>query len=116
MLCSTTVKSRAMVIFPALGIALGASCCLSVPLLVTVAAPSAAALSSSLWLYDATYFLFPPLAVVLLYGNLRSVEKIMANAMLKDRKSEINLSVTPSVRQLSESLNDSGVPVNGQSR
>lgn len=77
--CSASMKSRSLVIFPAVGIALGASCCLSVPILITVAAPSAAALSSTLWLYDATYFLFPPLAVVLLYLNLTSVEKITAN-------------------------------------
>lgn len=78
-LCSSTMKSRTMVVFPALGIALGASCCLSVPILVTVAAPSAVALSSSLWLYDATYFFFPPLAAVLLYLNFRSVGKIAAS-------------------------------------
>ena len=72
-----------MVIFPALGIVLGASCCLSVPILVTVAAPSAAVLSSSLWLYDATYFLFPPAAVILLYLNLYSVGRITANAKLR---------------------------------
>jgi len=46
--CSTGTRSRSMVLFPALGIALGASCCLSVPLLVTVAVPTAAALSSLL--------------------------------------------------------------------
>ena len=77
-ICSTRLKSRTMVIFPALGIALGASCCLSVPILFTIAAPSALALSSSLWLYDATYFLFPPFAVVLLYLNLYSVDRIAA--------------------------------------
>jgi hypothetical protein len=31
-ICSTRMKSRSMVIFPAVGIALGASCCLSVPI------------------------------------------------------------------------------------
>jgi len=77
--CSTGTRSRSMVLFPALGIALGASCCLSVPLLVTVAVPTAAALSSLLWVYDATYFLFPPFAVVLLYLNLYSVNRITAN-------------------------------------
>jgi len=77
--CSTRLKSRSMVIFPALGIALGASCCLSVPILITVAAPGAVALSSSLWLYDATYFFFPPFAVILLYLNYYSVDKIMSN-------------------------------------
>ncbi|MDA4123439.1 MAG: hypothetical protein OK456_09700 [Thaumarchaeota archaeon] len=78
-MCSTRLKSRSMVVFPALGIALGASCCLSVPILVAVAAPTVVTLSSSLWLYDATYFLFPPFAVVLLYLNLYSVDKIAAN-------------------------------------
>ena len=77
-LCSTSMKSRSLVVFPALGIALGASCCLSVPILLAVAAPTAVALASSLWLYDATYFLFPPFAVVLLYLNLYSVERIAA--------------------------------------
>lgn len=77
--CSLGARSRSIVIFPALGIAFGASCCLSVPLLFTIAVPSAAALSSLLWVYDATYFLFPPFAVVLLYLNLGSVRKITAN-------------------------------------
>ena len=77
--CSTRFKSRSMVFFPALGIALGASCCLSVPILITVAAPSAVALSSTLWAYDLTYFFFPPFAVVLLYLNLHSIDRIAAN-------------------------------------
>jgi len=80
--CSTGARSRSMVLFPALGIALGASCCLSVPLLFTVVVPSAAALASLLWVYDVTYFLFPPFAVVLLYLNLTSVGKMTANAQL----------------------------------
>ncbi len=77
--CSIGAKSRSMVVFPALGIAFGASCCLSVPLLFTVVVPSAAALASLLWVYDLTYFLFPPFAVVLLYLNLYSVGKMTAN-------------------------------------
>lgn len=77
-LCTAQLRSRSMLLIPALGIALGASCCLSVPILLTVAAPSAVVLSSTLWVYDATYFLFPPFAVVLLYLNLRSVERIAA--------------------------------------
>jgi len=81
-ICSTKLKSRTLVIFPALGIVLGASCCLSVPILLTVAVPSAVALSSSLWLYDATYFFFPPGAVILLYLNLYSISRITENAKL----------------------------------
>jgi hypothetical protein len=80
--CSASTKSKSIVLFPALGIAFGASCCLSVPLLFTLAVPSAAALASLLWVYDVTYFLFPPFAVVLLYLNLNSVRKITANVEL----------------------------------
>lgn len=80
--CSAGTRSRSMVALPALGIALGASCCLSVPLLVTVAVPSAAALASILWVYDATYFLFPPFAVVLLYLNLYSIRRITERARM----------------------------------
>ncbi len=57
--CSATLRSRSMVLFPALGIVLGASCCLSVPVLIVLAGPGVAALSSSLWLYDATYLPLP---------------------------------------------------------
>ncbi|HYA55440.1 MAG TPA: hypothetical protein VED22_01450 [Nitrososphaerales archaeon] len=77
--CSANMRSRSMLVFPALGIVFGASCCLSVPVLVTLAAPTAAALSASLWIYDVTYFFFPLIAVVLLYLNLRSVNKIATN-------------------------------------
>jgi len=66
-------------VFPGLGIVFGASCCLSVPVLITLAAPTAAALSASLWIYDVTYFFFPLVAVVLLYLNLRSVNRIASN-------------------------------------
>jgi hypothetical protein len=86
--CSTATRSRSMVLFPALGIAFGASCCLSVPLLFTVAVPSAAALSSLLWVYDLTYFLFPPFAVVLLYLNFISVRRITANMKLSTKANE----------------------------
>lgn len=77
--CSANLRSRTLLVFPALGIVLGASCCLSVPVLITLAAPTAAALSASLWLYDVTYFFFPLFAVVLLYLNLRSVDRIASN-------------------------------------
>lgn len=77
--CSANMRSRSMLALPALGIVFGASCCLSVPVLVTLAAPTAAILSASLWIYDVTYFFFPLVAVVLLYFNLRSIDKTAAN-------------------------------------
>jgi hypothetical protein len=77
--CSANLRSRSLLVFPALGIVFGASCCLSVPVLVILVAPAAAALSASLWIYDVTYFFFPLIAIVLLYLNLRSVDRIASN-------------------------------------
>ena len=77
-LCSRANRARSFVVLPALGIVFGASCCLSVAGLVSIAAPSASLLTSVLWIYYVTFFLFPLIAVVLLYLNLRSVESISA--------------------------------------
>lgn len=70
-------KARAFVALPAIGIVLGASCCLSVAGLITLAAPAASILAST-WIYYVTYFLFPCIAVVVLYLNLRSIRGISA--------------------------------------
>jgi hypothetical protein len=96
--CSANLRSRSMLVFPALGIVFGASCCLSVPVLVTLAVPTAAALSATLWLYDVTYFFFPLVAVVLLYLNLRSVNKIASNV------------VQSTVRNVTGGMDPAGVP------
>jgi len=75
-ICTRGKKARSFVILPTLGIVFGASCCLSVAGLVSLAVPSAVELTSLLWVYFAVYFLLPPLAVVLLYLNLRSIDRI----------------------------------------
>jgi hypothetical protein len=77
-LCSKGKRARSFVLLPALGIVFGASCCLSVAGLVSLVVPSAAELTSVLWVYLAIYFLLPSVAVVLLYLNLRSIEGISA--------------------------------------
>lgn len=71
-------KARSYVALPALGIVFGASCCLSVAGLVSLASPSASSLASVIWVYYGTYFLFPSIAMVLLYLNLRSIVRISA--------------------------------------
>jgi hypothetical protein len=81
---STSTKSRTLVILPVLGIVLGASCCLSVPILFTVDAPSVFLLTNPLWLYDITYFLFPLAGVTLLYLNLHSIGRMTTNARLSE--------------------------------
>ena len=75
-LCTKGKKARSFVLLPALGVVFGASCCLSVAGLVSLVVPSAAELTSVLWVYFAIYFLLPSLAIVLLYLNLRSIEMI----------------------------------------
>jgi len=68
--------SRATVLLPALGVALGASCCLSVPLLLSVVVPSTAVIASATWTYWVTYFLFPPFAIFILCTNLYAVNRL----------------------------------------
>lgn len=75
-----TGKARSFVILPALGVVLGATCCLSVAGLVSLASPTAALLDSTPYIYYSTYFLFPCLAVVILYLNLRAMNRIAAAA------------------------------------
>ena len=76
-LCTTGGKARSFVLLPTLGVVLGASCCLSVAGLVSLIVPSAANLISILWVYFSIYFLLPSLAVLLLYLNLRAIERII---------------------------------------
>lgn len=75
-LCSARKRATSFVAVPALGILLGASCCLSVAGLVslyTLPLAVASVLSASLPLYYVTYFVLPSFAIAVLYLNLRSV-------------------------------------------
>jgi hypothetical protein len=74
--CPLGLKSRVYVGLPALGVALGASCCISPPILLALVAPVTAVVTYSLPAYYATYFTFPPLAMLALYLNMRSTLKI----------------------------------------
>lgn len=78
-LCSVRKRARSFVLVPALGIILGASCCLSVAGLVSlymVPLALATEFASSLLVYYITYFFLPAFAVVILYLNLRSVGRV----------------------------------------
>ncbi|MEM3267496.1 MAG: hypothetical protein QXR69_02275, partial [Conexivisphaerales archaeon] len=74
--CSIHKRARSYVAMPLIGIIAGASCCMSLPVLISIAVPAAATLTKSIWVYYMTYFLFPPLAVVVLKLNLDSSIKI----------------------------------------
>jgi len=79
-ICTAWNRARSLVVLPAVGVVLGASCCLSVPFLLAVALPSFAVLNSVLWVFYATYFLFPPFAIAVLCLNLHAIERISAKA------------------------------------
>lgn len=68
-------KAKTFVALPAVGVVLGASCCLSLAGLLSLASPGAAFLATSPWVYYATYFLFPCVALAVLHLNLRAMTK-----------------------------------------
>jgi hypothetical protein len=72
-------KARTFVVLPVVGIVFGASCCLSVAGLISLASPATAILTSSPWIYYVTYFLFPCIALVVLYLNLRAMRWVQAD-------------------------------------
>lgn len=74
--CSLGLKSRVYVGLPAMGVALGASCCISPPILLALIAPATAVVTYNLVAYYVTYFTFPPLAMLALYLNMRSTIKV----------------------------------------
>jgi hypothetical protein len=77
-LCTLERKARTYFLLPAVGLVLGASCCLSVPALISFVLPSVAALPAYFWIYYSTYFFFPAFAIVILYLNAASIDRISA--------------------------------------
>ncbi|MDA4134498.1 MAG: hypothetical protein OK441_02900 [Thaumarchaeota archaeon] len=71
-------KARTYFLLPLAGLVLGASCCLSVPALLTFAFPSVTAVPGFLWVYYSTYFLFPLFAIAILYANAVSIDRLSA--------------------------------------
>lgn len=71
-------RSRAYIFMPVTGIVLGASCCMSLPLLLSIVNPSLAEGPGILWAFYAAYFLLPPLAIVVLKLNLDLATKVAA--------------------------------------
>lgn len=78
-MCTIAQKSRALVLLPALGVIGGAACCLSLPVLISLAAPAAIALSNSPITYYIAYFVFPPAAAIGLKFNMDSTNRIATN-------------------------------------
>ncbi|MDG6988376.1 MAG: hypothetical protein JRN21_03520 [Nitrososphaerota archaeon] len=75
---SWLAKSRAYAAMPLAGIVLGASCCMSLPALLSLVSPSLADAASSSWAFYVAYFVFPLLAVVVLKLNFDLASRIAA--------------------------------------
>ena len=75
-MCSTALKSRTLVVLPALGVIGGAACCLSLPILISLAAPTAAIITSTPLVWYSAYFVFPSATAVGLKYNMDSTMRI----------------------------------------
>lgn len=74
--CGTAFRSRSLVILPALGVIGGAACCLSLPVLVSLAAPTTALISANPYVFYAAYFVFPVATAIGLKYNMDSTTRI----------------------------------------
>lgn len=75
-MCGTALKSRTLVVLPALGVIGGAACCLSLPILISLAAPTAAIITSTPIVWYSAYFIFPSATAVGLKYNMDSTMRI----------------------------------------
>ena len=91
------LKSRSLVVLPALGVIGGAACCLSLPILISLASPTAAIISDSPVVWYAAYFLFPTATAVGLKYNMDSTDRIAskmskiisAKSVLREESSDV---------------------------
>lgn len=77
---AAAVKTRAYILMPATGILLGASCCMSLPVLISVADPAFTILADLEWVFYFAYFVLPMIAAVLLKLNLDLARKTAERA------------------------------------
>jgi hypothetical protein len=75
-MCGTAIKSRNFVVLPILGVIGGAACCLSLPVLISLAAPTAAILSNTPVIWYSAYFVFPAATAVGLKYNMDSTMRL----------------------------------------
>ena len=75
---SWLARSRAYVLMPLTGVFLGASCCMSLPVLLSIVAPSLTDAASSGWAFYVAYFVLPPLAIVVLKLNFDLASRVAA--------------------------------------
>jgi hypothetical protein len=78
--CSSKLRAKTYVGIPLLGIFLGASCCMSPPILLALVLPAGtlgSVLSKSVATTYVTYYFFPALAAFLLYYSFRGTNRLL---------------------------------------
>lgn len=92
--CSLGKRSTALVAVPLIGVIGGASCCLSLPIFISlIALPVSALASPSVVLgYYIAYFLFPPATAFALKLNMDSINKI-SNKILSQQNRNVTTTV-----------------------
>jgi hypothetical protein len=75
-MCGIALKSRTLVALPALGVIGGAACCLSLPILISITAPTAAIITNNTVVWYVAYFAFPSVTAVGLKYNMDSTMRI----------------------------------------
>lgn len=73
-------RSRAYVAMPAVGILLGASCCMSLPVVLSIVSPNLEQAVAYGWAFYVTYFVLPVLGIAVLKLNLDLASRIAATA------------------------------------
>ncbi|MHB2037360.1 MAG: hypothetical protein ACYCPW_11565 [Nitrososphaerales archaeon] len=87
-ICSIGKKSRAFLALPALGVIGGATCCLSIPFLISLIAPVTAVVSGSISVYYVAYLGFPVATAIALKYNLDSTMKMTSRLSSDGARSE----------------------------
>ncbi len=75
-LYATTQKTRAFVLLPMTGVIVGATCCLSFPVLISLATLSVPIFSNSIGALLIAYFIFPIAAAIALKYNVDSTNRM----------------------------------------
>ncbi len=75
--CPPSRRRRAYLVLPVVGVAAGSSCCLSLPVLVTLLIPAAGAITYTLGASYVAFFLFPLATAYALHLNLEHSREIL---------------------------------------
>lgn len=75
-ICPTPQRTRSFLLLPVLGVTMGATCCLSFPLLVSLAGEFSKVIPNSLAAFVTAYFLLPLTAAIVLKYNMDSTSRV----------------------------------------